>query len=56
VQAEASAARAEVISSDSFTAMLRQARDSAPKPSGDRKLSDNEVDEWIRLFQKGKPK
>jgi hypothetical protein len=56
VQAEASAARAEVISSDSFAAMLRQARDAAPKPSGDRKLSDNEVDEWIRLFQKGKPK
>jgi predicted RNA-binding protein with PIN domain len=56
VQAEASAARAEVISSDSFAAMLRQARDAAPKPSEDRKLSDHEVDEWMRLFQKGKPK
>lgn len=56
VQAEASAARAEVISSDSFAAMLKQARDEAPKPGGDRNLSANEVDEWIRLFQKGKPK
>ena len=56
VQAEANAARAEVISSDSFAAMLKQARDTAPKASGDRKLSENEVSEWMRLFQKGKPK
>jgi hypothetical protein len=56
VQAEAIAARAEVISSDSFAAMLKQARDQAPKAGGDRKLSENEVNEWMRLFQKGKPK
>jgi predicted RNA-binding protein with PIN domain len=56
VQAEASAARAEVISSDSFAAMLKYARDESPKASGDRKLSENEVDEWMSLFQKGKPK
>ena len=56
VQADAHAAHAEVISSDSFAGMLKDARASAPKPSEDRKLSHAEVDEWIRLFQKGKPK
>lgn len=56
VQAEANAARAEVVSSDSFAAMLKQARSSAPKRNNDRKLSDEEINEWMRLFQKGKPK
>lgn len=56
VQAEVNAARAEVISSDSFAAMLKHSRDSAPKAASDRKLSDNEIEEWMRLFQKGKPK
>lgn len=56
IQAEANAARAEIVSSDSFAAMLKHSRDSAPKAAGDRKLSDSEIDEWMRLFQKGKPK
>ena len=56
VQAEATAMRAEIVSSDSFAAMLKHRRDSAPKPQPDRKLSDTEIDEWMRLFQKGKPK
>ena len=56
VQVEANAARAEVISSDAFAAMLKQARDAAPKANNDRKLSETEVDEWLRLFQKGRPK
>jgi hypothetical protein len=56
VQAEARAAHAEVLSSDSFAALLKEARLSAPKPTEDRKLSHTEVDEWMRLFQKGKPK
>ncbi len=56
VQAEAKAVRAEVVSSDSFASQLKQTRSSAPKVSKDRKLSDAEVDEWMRLFQKGKPK
>ena len=56
VQAEARAAHAEVISSDSFTAKLKQARESAPKVGEDRKLSEKEVDEWMRVFQKGKQK
>lgn len=56
VQAEATAARAEVISSDSFAAMLKQARSSAPKRTNEHKLSEDEINEWMRLFQKGKPK
>ena len=56
VQAEAKAARAEVATSDSFAATLKQARASAPKRSNDRKLSEAEVEEWMRLFQKGNSK
>lgn len=56
VQAEAHAMRAEVVSSDSFAAMLQHSRNAAPKVQGERKLSEKEIDEWMRLFQKGKPK
>jgi len=51
VQTEAHAAQAEVVSSDSFAMLLRQARDSAPKPTEDRKLSKQEVDDWLKLFE-----
>jgi predicted RNA-binding protein with PIN domain len=56
VQAEAIAVRAEVISSDSFAAMLKQARASAPKADKDHKLPESEIEEWLRIFQKGKQK
>jgi len=56
VQAEAKAVRAEVTSSESFAALLKQPRTSAPKGNTDRKLSEDEVAEWMRVFQKGKPK
>ena len=56
VQAEARAAQAEVVSSDSFAIILREARNTAPKPNENRPLSPDEVEEWMRLFQKGKPK
>ena len=56
VQTEANAMGAEVISSDSFAAMLKQTRLSAPKASPERKLSDHEVDEWMRIFREGKRK
>jgi len=52
VQAESSAAQADVISSDSFAMLLRQARYSTPKPTEDRKLSKDEVDEWLKVFEK----
>jgi predicted RNA-binding protein with PIN domain len=56
VQAEAAAARAEVISSDSFAGMLKQAHQSAPKPGNERKLSPQEVDDWLRLFEERRHK
>jgi predicted RNA-binding protein with PIN domain len=56
VQANARAAHAEVTSSDSFAGMLKQARNSAPKPNPDRKISAQEVDEWLKLFERRKPK
>jgi predicted RNA-binding protein with PIN domain len=56
VQAEAHAVRAELLSSDSFAVMLMETRASAPKTKVDRKLAEAEIDEWMRLFQKGKPK
>lgn len=56
VQAEAQAARAEVVSSDSFAAMLKQVRASAPKASEDRKLSDEEVENWLKLFEERRHK
>ncbi len=56
VQADAHAARAEVVSSDSFAAMLKQARDAAPKTSEDRKLSNEEVENWLKLFEERRHK
>lgn len=56
VQNEARAAQAEVISSETFSALLKEARSSTPGPTRERKLSDEEIEEWMRLFQKGKPR
>jgi len=56
VQAEARAAQAEVISSDSFAGTLKHARNTSPKPTNNRKLSNQEVDEWLKLFEEGKHK
>jgi len=56
VQAETRAAQANIISSDTFAKQLKQARASAPKPSDNRKLSEQEVDDWLKLFAKGKKK
>jgi uncharacterized protein len=52
VQAEARATGAEIISSDAFTRTLKQARASAPKPSEHKKMSEHEIDEWLKLFTK----
>jgi len=51
VQAEARSARAEIVSSDEFAKKLKQARESAPKPANDRKLSQQEVDDWLKMFE-----
>lgn len=51
VQAEARAARAEVLSSDAFARMLLQTpRIESAKPASDRKISSAEVDEWLKIF------
>ena len=56
VQANARAAHAEVTSSDSFAGTLKHARNSAPKPTSDGKVSAEEVEEWLKLFDRRKPK
>jgi predicted RNA-binding protein with PIN domain len=56
VQANARATQAEVTSSDSFAGLLKHAHDSSPKPSNERKISPQEVDEWLKLFERRKPK
>jgi hypothetical protein len=56
VQADARAAQAEVISSDTFSVILKQARASSPKPTENRKLSSQEVEEWLKLFGQKKRK
>ncbi len=56
VQADARAAQAEIVSSETFAALLKESRSAAPKDSQDRKLSKDEVEEWLNLFQRGKPK
>ncbi|HEX6270478.1 MAG TPA: NYN domain-containing protein [Anaerolineales bacterium] len=50
VQAEARAAQAKVMSSDSFAGLLKQARKTASKPTAERKLSREEVDDWLKVF------
>ena len=56
VQAEAHAAHAEVVSSDAFAALVKHARDSAPKPNAERKLSPKEVDDWLKFFEERRRK
>lgn len=56
VQAEARASHAEVVSSDSFAGLLKSARDSAPKPNLERKLSPKEIDDWLKLFEERRRK
>ena len=51
VQAEARAASAEILSSDTFAAVLKQADNSSAKPTEDKPLSPSEVDEWLKLFE-----
>jgi len=56
VQAEARAARAEIVSSDSFAETLKQARAAAPKPTNDRDLSKQELEDWLKLFEERRRK
>jgi len=56
VQAESRAAQADVMSSGGFAMLLRQAHNSSPKSTEDRKLSKQEVDEWLKVFEQRKHK
>ena len=52
VQNAARAVRAQVVTSDEFVKMLRAATNSAPKANTEnKKLSAQEVDEWLKLFR-----
>ena len=56
VQAEARAVRAEVISSDSFAKQLQQTLQPTTRNLSDRRLSDEEVNEWLQIFEKSSRK
>ena len=56
VQLEARDVRAEILSSDAFANALKQARNSAPKPTEQRKLTSQEVDDWLKLFEQRRHK
>ncbi len=52
VQSAARVVRAQVVTSDEFVKMLRVATNSAPKANTEnKKLSAQEVDEWLKLFR-----
>ncbi len=56
VQLEARTMQAEVVASDAFANILKQARNTAPKPTENRKLSSQEVDDWLKLFEQRRRK
>ena len=56
VQAEARAVMAEAISSDTFVGMLKQSRKPDSKLNSERKLSQEEVEDWLKLFEQRRHK
>jgi predicted RNA-binding protein with PIN domain len=56
VQADARAVFAETISSDAFVGMLKQSRKPDAKPNRERKLSQEEVEDWLKLFEQRRHK
>ncbi len=54
VQNSAKDAHTEFTSSDSFAGQLKHARGAAPKATTERSLSAEEVDEWLKFFNKKK--
>ena len=51
VQLEAHTAHADVLSSETFAGILKQVQDSASKVTVDHKLTAQEVEDWIKVFQ-----
>jgi predicted RNA-binding protein with PIN domain len=56
IQGTAHASGSEVLTSDEFAGLLREARASAPKGNEDKILSKNEVEEWMKLFGRDDPR
>jgi predicted RNA-binding protein with PIN domain len=55
IQSAARVHRAEFISSEVFVKEIKAAMKSAPKPDdGNKKLSTQEVEEWLKFFRDGK--
>lgn len=50
VQSAARAAHAEVVSSEDFARRLKQLQQSSEGTTGERKVTPEEVQEWLRLF------
>ena len=50
VQAEARAARAQVISSDEFARQVRLTLQNKPSAEGHDSLREKEIDEWLEFF------
>lgn len=52
VQSAARVNQAQFISAEEFVKLVRLAKSSAPKASpGDKKLSSQEVEDWLKLFE-----
>ena len=52
VQSAARVVRAQIVTSEEFVKMLRAATNSVPKANTEnKKLSAQEVDEWLKLFR-----
>ncbi len=52
VQSNARAAQAEVVTSDEFAKMIRKAMDSPKASKGERVVSEQELEEWMKMFEK----
>jgi predicted RNA-binding protein with PIN domain len=54
IQNAASAAHATVTSSEAFAGQLKKLKNTVRKPTGERDLTSEEIDAWLKLFNKRK--
>jgi uncharacterized protein len=57
VQSEARSMQAQILSSEEFARRMEtaEAKPEAEEPGRDKSLSEDEVEEWLRIFRSGKP-
>jgi uncharacterized protein len=57
VQAEARSVQAQILSSEEFARRMEtaEAKPETEEPGRDKSLSEDEVEEWLRIFRSGKP-